>query len=805
MSIGLFGKQTSAIIVLTAATFLAIFTFGVPATPNLMAPWSAMAFLIIGCTLWIANYPRGERLALHHAGALLVFAIGAIVSAEHILHTGSTPFDRFLFPHLLPRTGLLPGRPAPLAGFRYCLLGLMLFLMRARKRRFVIVREWTAVTILTLCHLGFVGVISTWGTARPESISPFAAILGMLAAANVLATGPDGLLLPLLRDKGPAGLIARSLMPVPLVLPVITMIVRQLTTGVRVEDSRRPDGILFASVNILAALAIVWIGSAKLLSIDLLRRKADEDLRGSRDELDRRVQLRTHELLNANERLAFEVASRQRTQNELQQTNAMLNSLIEACPLAITAFSMDGSVRKSNAAADAMGLRDNLECRALAERAARGENVAGAELACEVNGKLLHLHVWASPTLTQDVHLDGVVMMAADVSERKALESNIQQNQRLESLGVLAGGIAHDFNNLLTGVLGNASLLQDRFYPDSREAMAAADLIAAGQVMAKLTSQMLDYSGRGRIRTEPLDLSAEVRQITNLLHASVPKNVRLQLELGKGLPAIEGDSSQIQQVVMNLVINGAEALGTTQGSVDVRTLCRRVELSELAAGVTRPPAPSSAEYVVLEVRDTGAGMDEETRTRIFDPFFTTKFAGRGLGLSAVLGIVRAHHGALIVESRPGSGTTFRVFFPCAAVGRQIEPPDRTANQRGSGTILIVDDEDFVLRMVRSVLGDAGYEVLSASNGREALDVYSENEGRIDAVLLDMTMPVMGGGEAMEHLAKRWPDATVIATSGYDLQESERRFGGRTAEFLQKPYTAAQLTAKIAAVVRSSAR
>ncbi len=573
MSIGLFGKQTAAIIVLTAVTFLAIFTFGVPATPNLMAPWSAMAFLIIGCTLWIANYPRGERLALHHAGAILVFTIGAIVSVEHMVHANSTGFDRFLFPHLLPRTSL-PGRPAQLAGFRYCLLGLMLFLMRARKRRLVIAREWTAVTILTLCYFGFVAVISTWGTARPESISPFAAILGMLAAANVLATGPDGLLLPLLRDSGPAGLIARSLMPVPLILPVITMIVRQLTTGVRVEDSRRPDGILFASINILAALAIVWIGSAKLLSIDLLRRKAEDDLRGSRDELDRRVQLRTHELLNANERLAFEVASRQRTQNELLQTNAMLNSLIEACPLAITAFSMDGSVRKSNAAADAMGLRDNLECRALAERAARGETVAAAELACEVNGRLLHLHVWASPTLTQEVHLDGVVMMAADVSERKALEANIQQSQRLESLGVLAGGIAHDFNNLLTGVLGNASLLQDRFYPDSREAMAAADLIAAGQVMAKLTSQMLDYSGRGRIRTEHLDLSAEVRQITNLLHASVPKSVRLHLDLGEDLPAIEGDSSQIQQVVMNLVINGAEALGTIDaGARWMCTLC----------------------------------------------------------------------------------------------------------------------------------------------------------------------------------------------------------------------------------------
>jgi CheY-like chemotaxis protein len=342
-------------------------------------------------------------------------------------------------------------------------------------------------------------------------------------------------------------------------------------------------------------------------------------------------------------------------------------------------------------------------------------------------------------------------------------------------------------------------VLQDRFHPDSREARAAADLVEASQVMAKLTSQMLAYSGRSRFHIEPLDLSTQVRQIMNLVQASIPKNVRLKLALGEGLPAIEGDSSQIQQVVMNLVINGAEALGTEEGAVEVHTLARRAEQRELSAGVTRPPVPTG-EYVVLEVRDTGAGMDEETRTRMFDPFFTTKFAGRGLGLSAVLGIVRAHHGTLIVESRLGSGTTFRVFFPCSASCKQIAPPESCGSHRGSGTILIVDDEDLVLRMAGSVLGEAGYEVLSASNGSEALDVYAAQSARIDAVLLDMMMPVMGGEETLEHLAARWPDATVIATSGYDVQDAERRFAG----FLQKPYTAAQLTAKIAEVVRSRA-
>ena len=804
MNAASFGKATAAITLLTALGFLTAYACGVQVTPSLMAPWSAAAFAIAGFSLWIVPNPGIANRMLQSIGAAMVFTIGAIVCGEHLAHAPSTGFDRLLFPSLLPPAILLPGRPAQLAGIRYCLLGIMLALARVRGRALVLVREWMALTIVVLCYFGFVAVISSWGTAAPQSISPYAAILGMLAAANVLATGPNGRLLPLLRDSGPAGLIARRLMPVALILPAITLAVRQLVTHVPVDDSRRPDGIIFASVNILAALAIVWIGASKLLSIDLLRRRAEEDVRASRDDLDRRVQLRTQELSEANERLAVEAANRQRTQDELQQTNAMLASLIEACPLAIIAFNLDGSVRKANAAAEAMRLECNPECRALAGSASRGEPVDAAELVFELDGKAVHLNVWASPILTQGASLDGVVLMAADVSESKALEAHVQQNQRLESLGVLAGGIAHDFNNLLTGVMGNASLLQDRFPPGSRESRAAADLITAGQVMAKLTAQMLAYSGRSRVNIRPLDLSAEVRQITTLLQASIPKNARLRLALLDDLPALEGDSSQVQQVVMNLVINGAEALGSEQGTVEVRTLARRVEAAELGASVTRPAA-APGEYVVLEVRDSGAGMDEKIRARIFDPFFTTKFAGRGLGLSAVLGIVRAHRGALVVQSSPGAGSTFQVFFPCAAAGRDAAAPERADSPRGSGTILVVDDEELILSMAQSVLDQAGYEVLRASNGNEALDVYASQAGRIDAILLDMTMPLMGGEETMKHLAARWPNVTVIATSGYDLQEAASRFAVRPAGFLQKPYTAAQLASKVAEVVGNVAR
>jgi nitrogen-specific signal transduction histidine kinase/CheY-like chemotaxis protein len=797
MNIHSFGKATAGIIVLTALAFLGFFAAGHVASPSLMTPWSSLAYLAIGCALWSNSI--NENAPPVRAGAVLAFAIGAVVCGEYLAGAGSTGFDRLIFPSHLPSAALLPGRPAPIAGVRFCLLGTALFLARSRSKPVVLAREWTAIAVIVVCYFGFVSVVFTWGTASPRSISPVAGILGILAATNLLAMGRNGFFVPLLQDRGPAGLIVRSLMPVAMILPVVNTILRLIFVHFRIESNGE---VPLLSINILTAITILWIGSAKVLAIDQLRRNAEERLRASHDDLDRRVQLRTQELVDANEQLAVEVTNRRVAQNELQHTNAMLGSLIDACPLAIIAFNLSGSVRNSNAAAEAMGLAENSDCREFYNRAVRGEHVANQELTCEIAGRTLHLHLWASPILTEEGCPEGVVMMAADVSERKALEAQIQQNQRLESLGVLAGGIAHDFNNLLTGVLGNASLLQELFRPGSREARLSGDLIEAAQVMARLTAQMLAYSGRSRFVVEPLDLSTEVRRVTNLVQASIPKNVRLDLALDASMPAIEADSSQLQQVVMNLVINGAEAMGLKQGTVQVRTLTRRAQQTELAASVTQPSVPAG-EYVVLEVCDTGGGMDEETKARIFDPFFTTKFSGRGLGLSAVLGIVRAHLGALIVESSVGLGTTFRIFFPCSA--RRSSPRETGSSDHGSGVILVVDDEAFVLRMAQSALDAAGYEVLTANNGREALDIYAAQSGRIDAVLLDMTMPVMGGEEAMAHLVSRWPNVTVVATSGYDRQEAERRFDPRPAGFLQKPYTAAQLSSKIAEVLRSSGK
>jgi CheY-like chemotaxis protein/two-component sensor histidine kinase len=319
--------------------------------------------------------------------------------------------------------------------------------------------------------------------------------------------------------------------------------------------------------------------------------------------------------------------------------------------------------------------------------------------------------------------------------------------------------------------------------------------------MARLTGQMLAYSGRGRFVIEPVDLSRHVIQIVSLIQASIPKTVELRLSLDNNLPVIDADASQLQQVIMNLVINAAEAIATPQGVVEVKTGVQDVGDQELRANVTRQEV-SAGPYVILTVQDNGQGMDPATQARIFDPFFTTKFTGRGLGLAAVLGIVRGHEGLLTVDSHRGAGTTFRVFFPLARGQRPEAPVPQAVAEQGSGTVLVVDDEELVRNTAKLALARAGYRVVLASDGQEAVRVFASRAAEIDLVLLDMTMPVMGGEEAVRHMTEVRPDVRVLASSGYDQREAQQRFGGRIAGFLQKPYTAAHLTGKVGQILRS---
>jgi two-component system cell cycle sensor histidine kinase/response regulator CckA len=400
------------------------------------------------------------------------------------------------------------------------------------------------------------------------------------------------------------------------------------------------------------------------------------------------------------------------------------------------------------------------------------------------------------PQLDEEGEVVGLVVVAQDVTTLKdaeelrlALERKMQETQRLESLGVLAGGIAHDFNNLLTGIIGNASLARLELPAESPTHRLFDQIEKASMRAADLCREMLAYAGKGRFLVERVDLSAVVTETTHLLQSSIHKNTTLKFHLATDLPPVLADATQIRQVIMNLVLNASEAMGGRAGEVDVVTGHVHADREFLDDAVMAPDLPVG-DYAFLEVTDKGCGMSPATVARVFDPFFTTKFTGRGLGLAAVLGIVRGHQGALKVRSKVDSGTTFQILLPCVSVQGVVAPPspERSGSWRGSGTVLLVDDEETVRTAGAMMLESLGFVVITAENGREALERYRENADRIAVVLLDLTMPQMDGEQTFRELRRWQPDVKVALMSGYNEQDATQHFIGRDlAAFVQKPF------------------
>jgi nitrogen-specific signal transduction histidine kinase len=385
--------------------------------------------------------------------------------------------------------------------------------------------------------------------------------------------------------------------------------------------------------------------------------------------------------------------------------------------------------------------------------------------------------------------------------EHRKLEAQVQHAQRLESLGVLAGGIAHDFNNLLASIMGYGSLAAMDLPEDSRPRRSIEQVLIAAKSAADLTQQMLAYSGRGSFVLEPVNLTGLIEGVVRLIESTISKKATLHLHLATGLPCIQADASQIRQVVMNLITNAAESLGDAPGTVEVTTGVAWADEEQWTAMVPGHVLPAG-NYVFLEVGDTGCGMDAETQNRIFDPFFTTKFTGRGLGLAAVLGIIRSHQGGIRVHSEPRAGTTFRVMFPAIEATASPELSDLPEAQSwvSEGVVLVVDDQPAVRNLARLILERSGLTVLMATDGKEGVEVFTRHAHEIHAVLLDLNMPGMDGGEVFRHITQLVPGVRVVLCSGYNEQDVNTKLQGRRpAGFLRKPYHPWELVDRLRAI------
>lgn len=405
------------------------------------------------------------------------------------------------------------------------------------------------------------------------------------------------------------------------------------------------------------------------------------------------------------------------------------------------------------------------------------------------------------PVLVGGASLDegNGLLFALDVSERNRLEEKLRQTAKLESLGILAGGIAHDFNNLLTGILGNATLALDDASPESATADLLRSIVQACERAAALANQILAYSGRGKFRLEHVDLSALVSETLSLIETALGRAVQVHLDIATGVPWVEGDPSQLQQVVMNLAINAAEAV-ENKGEVWMRTGEAELDGARHPDDIVLGTNTTAGRCVFLEVRDSGPGMDPNTLERIFDPFFTTKSAGRGLGLAAVLGIVRNHRGVIRVRSTTGGGTTFSVYLPVSA-RRPAEAVEAAVHGAASGGMLmVIDDEMYVREMARRSLEAAGYTVLCAANSGEALQLFQSLGSQIQLAIVDLTMPGEEGQDIARRLRHYDPSLKVIASSGYAESEVKAKFGNLMDGFLPKPYRSDYLRQTVAAVL-----
>lgn len=540
--------------------------------------------------------------------------------------------------------------------------------------------------------------------------------------------------------------------------------------------------------------------------------------------------------------VATDITEQERIQHSLRESEEKFRMLFEVAPVGIILADADGTYLNVNRRChEIFGVALNVNYSEFnvfkntslseeeQERMRRGDSfeVVRAEDFDEAGAKGLYptsrsgkayLHHIITALRDEQGHPSMYMVVTLDITareraeqERRSLESQMQYAQKLESLGVLAGGIAHDFNNILLAILGNADMaLQDlqHAHPARR---SVQEIDTAARRAADLTRQMLDYSGQGTLSVAPIDLNELVEELAHMLEVSISKKASLRFQFAHDLPLIEGDATQVRQIVMNLITNASDALNDQSGMIALKTGVEQYDADYLQKTyVNEELAPGA--YVYIEVEDTGCGMDEQTRKRLFDPFFTTKFTGRGLGLAAVLGIVRGHRGAVDVHSVPGKGTRIRVMFPVMdgerarhAMEKQRTCTEDPRTYKGTGTVLVVDDEPMALQLAQRMLERVGFEVVTTAGVERAFSLYRDMKDRLACVLLDLTMPEMDGREVLEELRRIHRGIPVIISSGYSENQVLTLFSDEKPDaFIPKPYDFASLICSLRRVLEENA-
>jgi signal transduction histidine kinase len=414
------------------------------------------------------------------------------------------------------------------------------------------------------------------------------------------------------------------------------------------------------------------------------------------------------------------------------------------------------------------------------------------------DGRQVHTWMNTSPVRDAEGGYVGALAMVTDMTEQRALEAKLRESERLESLGLLAGGIAHDFNNLLAAILGRAELERDRVDPTHAARPLVEGIRIAADRASHLTQQLLAYAGRAPIAAQPVDLHEVVREIASLCRGATGAGARIDLALGPTPLMVRADPGGLTQVVLNLLTNGLQALRARGTHVAVETRVERVAPGAVI-GANGEPLPAG-EYATLVVRDDGVGMDAATLARVFEPFFTSKSGGRGLGLAAVHGMVRAHGGSIDVSSTPGAGTAFVVRLPLAssAPAPQVDSARAPSPIRAAGQVLVADDEALVREVVILALQTEGYDVVSCADGEEALERFSADPDAFVAVMLDATMPRLGGFDAARSIRARRPRTPILIFSGY--ADGDIPLDLSQVTFVHKPFRIATLLTALARTI-----